>query len=360
MKILVFRIGSLGDNLVAIPAIQAIKENYPKTRLYLLGNKLFASPRVLGQEIFEGSGLFTGYFQYPVIAGWIGRLIRPFRMFLLLLRLRIEKFDALVYLAPTERQKKQVQRDRRFFRMAGISWMIGVDSFKQLGPHAQNSPIPKIPFEADWFLNRLEASGLKTRPPNSGAMELHFNNFERRKLQHIVSDLPSDGGRLWIGIGPGSNQPAKIWPKERFERVVLELIQKHDVWPTVFGGREDQNLGEELIRFWGRGYNFAGLLPVRLSGLALEKCQLYLGNDTGAMHLAALMKVPCVAVFCSHSYPGQWFPYGSGHKVFYQQIECAGCGLVECIERKMECILSIQTDEVLDACRQVLEKSHNT
>ncbi|HAK05935.1 MAG TPA: hypothetical protein DCO65_01465, partial [Spartobacteria bacterium] len=53
-------------------------------------------------------------------------------------------------------------------------------------------------------------------------------------------------------------------------------------------------------------------------------------------------------------HPGRWYPRGEGHRVFRSQIECEGCGLVECIERQMECIKRISANEVLDACREVL------
>jgi ADP-heptose:LPS heptosyltransferase len=70
--------------------------------------------------------------------------------------------------------------------------------------------------------------------------------------------------------------------------------------------------------------------------------------------MAAAVGVPCVAIFSSRDYPGRWYPQGEGHRVFRSQIECEGCGLVECIEKQMECIKRISANEVLDACREIL------
>jgi len=64
--------------------------------------------------------------------------------------------------------------------------------------------------------------------------------------------------------------------------------------------------------------------------------------------------VPCVVTFSSRDRPGLWFPQGSGHRVFRSQIECEGCGLVQCIERQNECLKRISADEVLEACRSML------
>jgi heptosyltransferase-2/heptosyltransferase-3 len=74
------------------------------------------------------------------------------------------------------------------------------------------------------------------------------------------------------------------------------------------------------------------------------------------MHLAAAVNVPCVAIFSSRDRPGLWSPQGEGHQVFRSQIDCEGCGLVECVVRQNECLTRISATEVLDACREILAK----
>src|SRR5204863_5210250 len=135
----------------------------------------------------------------------------------------------------------------------------------------------------------------------------------------------------------------------RYEEVVRRLIGQFDSWPVIFGGSEDKGLGDAMLQTWGRGYNAAGALGLRPSAAAIGRCAMYLGNDTGTMHLAAAASVPCVAIFCSHYYPGWWYPLGNNHKVFRTAIDCELCELQVCIEKKMECILSISMDEVTAA-----------
>ena len=134
------------------------------------------------------------------------------------------------------------------------------------------------------------------------------------------------------------------------------LIAEHDVWPVTFGGPHDQATGDRLIRAWGRGYNAAGALSVRAAAAALARCALFLGNDTGPMHLAAAVGRPCVAVFSSRDWPGAWFPYGGGHRVFRTDIDCDGCMLLDCVERRMECIRAVPVEVVLQACRETLSR----
>src|SRR5262249_21962501 len=147
---------------------------------------------------------------------------------------------------------------------------------------------------------------------------------EENEVTSWMQGLSSDGGKPWIAFGPGSKMPAKRWPLDRFAAVGKRLIHEFDVWPVVFGGAEDQPDAERLLAEWGRGYNAAGGLSVRGAALALKRCLLYVGNDTGTMHLAAAVGTPCVAVFSARDWPGRWYPYGSGHRVFRSRIECEG------------------------------------
>jgi ADP-heptose:LPS heptosyltransferase len=125
---------------------------------------------------------------------------------------------------------------------------------------------------------------------------------------------------------------------------------------VVFGGPEDCATGEELLNRWQRGYNAAGALDVRTAALALKQCTVYVGNDTGTMHLASAVGVPCVAIFSSREWPGLWHPHGKNNHVFRAAIECEGCGLVDCVQRKNECLRTTQVDKVVDAAAEIFNE----
>lgn len=353
-KVLVYRIGSLGDNLVALPAIRAAKKRFPDARFLLLSNDQVGANHVPGGEIYRGTGLFDGFLTYPVDFSGKGRLLLLFRLLRLVLSLRLQNFDALIYLPPTTRPRRHVKRDMAFFRFAGIKRIYGGIRLTPFPPKVPGQFLPMAQHEADAMLSSLQSSGFPVPPPGQGDMDLSLGDIERRAVEAVLRQMPSDGGRPWVGVGPGSKQPVKVWPGERYREVVRKLIHERDVWPVIFGGGEDRELGESLLNAWGRGYNLAGRLAVRESAMALSRCALYLGNDTGTMHLAAAVKTPCAAVFCSHARPGQWYPYGPGHRVFRTAIDCEACGLVDCVERKKECILAIGVEEVVQGCLELM------
>ncbi len=351
-RILVFRIGQLGDTIVSIPAMQVVRKSYPEAHIALLCDRHPGKRHVVASDLLRGSKLFDEYISYPVSAS--AELLRSGRMAALLVRIRRRRFGTLVYLAPTNRKPEQIARDRKFFAMAGIRNFIGMNGFTELEPKRSDQGLAETPRESELLLRRLAESGLETEWAIGSQMDLGLGQTEEIAVSEWRARLGPDEGRRWIAVGPGSKMPAKRWPLRRFEEVVTQLISELNIWPVVFGGPEDKLVGEWLLKHWGCGYNSAGALGIRPSLAALKRCAMFLGNDTGTMHMAAAVEVPCVAIFSSRERPGLWYPHGDGHRIFRSEIECEGCGLVECVERGNECLKRIAVDQVLMASREML------
>jgi asparagine synthase (glutamine-hydrolysing) len=351
-RILVFRIGQLGDTIVALPAMWAVRKNFPEAHIALLYDRHPGKTHVIASDLLRGSKIFDDYLSYPVSPS--DTVWRKTRMAGLLTAIRARRFDTLVYLAPTSRTPQQIERDRRFFSMAGILNFIAMSGFEELEPKRPGQPFRMTEPESNLLLRRLAASGLSVSAGDESTMDLGIGPNDEALLDQWLKDLPPDGGRDWIAIGPGSKMPAKRWQLRRFEEVVHRLINEFEIWPVIFGGEEDKVFGDWLLEKWSCGYNAAGALGIRSSLAAMQRCRMFLGNDTGTMHMAAAVGLRCVAVFSSRERPGLWYPHGTGHRVFRSDIECEGCGLVECLERENECLNRITTDKVLSACRDML------
>ena len=354
-RILVFRIGQLGDTIAALPALWAVKQHFANAELTLLCDHHPGTSHVLGMDLLRDTGLFQGFELYPVRAGKVGKLRQSTDMLKLLSRLKKKKFDTLVYLSPSARTHRQILRDKRFFRAAGIKQFIGTEGFAAPPVMIPGQPLEAVPHESELLLARLAASNIHVPATGQGCMDLNLGTKEAAEVEVWLAKLPAAGGRPWIGFGPGSKMSAKRWPVERFAEVGRNLIERFDIWPVVFGGPEDGETAATLLAEWGRGYSAAGELSVRAAAEALKRCRLYVGNDTGTMHLAAAVNTRCVAVFSARDWPGRWYPYGAGHRVFREQIECEGCNLVDCVERQNECLNRIRAEQVTAACEDVLK-----
>lgn len=359
-RVLVFHIGSLGDTLVALPALWAVHDNFPHAHRTLL-TKTSARPGIpVGRDIVGGCGLFDEILlfngDYHAYGRNLSRLEKALGALRLWWTLRRGRYDLVVYLAPSVRAQAQIDRDTLFFRWAGIRQVIGARQMREAfegvtgADTAPSAPVlARVDSEAELLLRRLDGSGLALRPLAQSRMDLALQPHELEAIAAWRTTLPKSQGRPWVAVAPGSNLQSKLWPLDRYEAVVRRLIEQHDVWPVIFGGPEDVTAGHELVEAWGRGVNTAGLFSVRQSAAALHGCVVYVGNDTGTMHLAASAGVPCVAVFSARDLPGKWEPLGPHHSVMRRDVPCAGCMLVKCVERDRQCLREITVDEVTQA-----------
>lgn len=158
-----------------------------------------------------------------------------------------------------------------------------------------------------------------------------------------------------IAIAPGSKWSSKLWAEENYISVVKKISEKYNAYPVIFGGQEDFEIGQRIINSVAKGANAAGSLNVRESCAALENCIFYLGNDTGTMHMAAAVGIPCIAIFAATDYPGRWFPFGNENKIFRVSVECEGCHTPVCFNQN-KCLKLVTVDEVFKACCEFLEK----
>lgn len=351
-RILIYRIGQLGDTVVALPSIRAVRQQFPGAHIALLSDASSESNHALPRQVLP-VGLIDQWLTYPPV----GDPSRMTGMLRLLRCLRHARFDTLVYLSPRLRSSFQVKRDLAFFRAAGIKQIVGhkgIDSLKQKG--APPRPLPVLEHESDHLLQRLAKSGITVPPPDHAEMNLALTVAEQKAadewLREKVKGYPESA--LMVGIGAGSKWPSKIWPEDRFLELGRRLILELGLFPVVFGGNADQAQGQRLIKAWGRGANAAGAIDIRTAAAALARCQLYVGNDTGTMHLAAATGTPCVVLMSAQDWPGRWSPYGAGHTVLRRTVPCEGCMLQVCTEEGLRCLKEVEVEDVLKACASTI------
>jgi ADP-heptose:LPS heptosyltransferase len=355
-RILVFRIGHLGDTLIALPAFWTLRKTFPEAHLALLSNVNEQNPNfVQAQSVLPKTGLFDEWISYPSLNSQ-KKLLEKLPK--LLLKLRQARFDTLVYLTTRNRSLNQLKRDLLFFRLAGIKKTIGIKNLEsELLKTDAPRPLPEIKTEAQFLLDCLQRDGIEK---SETASLLHFSPNETEFAQNWLRKncLTEWAENRLVGIAPGAKWDSKIWPEERFAETGNRLIKEFNAFPVIFGGSEDRAKGNRLIELWQKGANAAGELNIRPAAAALAECRFYLGNDTGTMHLAACVGRPCVVVFASIDWNGRWYPFGAGHRVFRSVVPCEGCLSENCLNPdKNLCLTKIDTESVWQACRQVWEET---
>jgi ADP-heptose:LPS heptosyltransferase len=160
----------------------------------------------------------------------------------------------------------------------------------------------------------------------------------------------------FIACNVGGKIEVKDWGRERWQTLLSRIAIRHSqLGFVIIGASDERERGDELCRHWiGPTLNLSGELTPRESAAVLEKAALFIGHDSGPMHLAAAVGVPCVAIFSARDKPGVWFPHGEGHKVLYHQTHCHGCRLTTCEKYGAKCITSITVEEVQTALDELL------
>jgi len=140
------------------------------------------------------------------------------------------------------------------------------------------------------------------------------------------------------------------------------LVQKHAARIVVIGGKGEEALGDEIVRELGhRGINTAGRTTLRQAAALMQRCALYVGNDTGPMHLAAAAGLRVVEISChprdgSRAHPqspARFGPWRVPHAILQPHAPTAPCTNT-CIAEAPHCILNVQVDSVKDAVERLL------
>ncbi|RJX16607.1 MAG: glycosyltransferase family 9 protein [Desulforudis sp.] len=347
--ILIFRTGQLGDTLVAMPAIQAIRTHYPQHRLVLLTDQYGEGVGMISSwTVLEPTGWFDDVVFYspsPTMRGKFSNLIHLVRK---LKQLRIGRvFD----LSP-ERTGRQYWRDRFFFQvLTGIPAYTSSGIFRYPARDA-NGILPRL--EPEWKrLVKVVGEG------NNTPFSLPIPDKANKEADALLEQYGLLQDNKLLAVGPGSKMPAKRWPFARFVELGKQLRKNFPLLKLmIVGGLEDTELGNSLVAAWdGQGYNAAGRLSIYGSAALMKRCSGYVGNDTGSMHLMAMVGKPCVGIFSARDYPGMWEPYGTGHVILRHETACARCMLETCTNEQMKCINEITVAQVYHAASALIEET---
>jgi len=279
-RILIIRPGALGDTLLALPAIRALRRAAgPEARLEVVGYpawlELALNPLHADAAHSIDRGLFAGLFG-PALQHEIRRFLAGFSLVVAWCH------DREGWLASTLRQ-------------------AAVDCL-QAAPY----PSPTDPAHAtDHLLRTLTAVGIEAPEPSTP--ELSLPDEARVAARGFLRERRMAPGEF-LAVHPGSGSPSKDWSPERFARVA-ERARTAGLKPLLVCGEADRDSVGALLSRLAFEPPLAAELDVLKLAAVLEEAAAYVGNDSGVTHLAAATGVPTVALF-GPSDPRIWAPRG--------------------------------------------------
>lgn len=293
-RILFVRTDRMGDLLMSLPAIHAVRRAFPQAETQLLLQKELA-PLLEGHPDLDR--LLP--FEPKQASGWSG-IFRTAR------RLRRERFDAVIVMNPT-----------RLFHaasfLAGIPLRIGYR--RKLGLLLTRSlPDTKASRDLHESQYNLELVGLLGIPAPEGTLRLPARQEAEAEARQLLAEHRVPDGQPVIAVHPWTSNPAKSWPLDSFWRTVGVL--RKGSHPLLLIG---QSSPEEA----GRGSIPAGLVdltdktPLAVLPSLLRRCAALLSNDSGPVHIAAAVGTPVVVV-APREHARQlerWKPLGPGHRI---------------------------------------------
>jgi heptosyltransferase II len=327
-RILVRSSNWLGDAVMSVPAVRAIKDGRPDVHVTIAAPDKIAP---MWKLIPEADAIV------PLPNGSLLQVVR-------LLKQRMP-FDVAI-LFPNS------------LRVALESWLSGIPNRVGYRGHGRS-----------WLVNQIIREPRKPGPPEHHS--LRFLRVARECGAEIseslwtpltahacgsdqLSTLNSQPPKLGLCSG-AEYGPAKRWLPERFAEAAAKITVQSSAQWILFGTKNDVEAGEQIAAAIGdHCVNRIGQTTLDQLIFELRQCRLLLTNDTGTMHLATLLGVPVVAVFGSTE-PRLTGPLGNGHIVLRHHVECSPCFLREC-PIDFRCMKAVTAEEVTDAVLSMLGK----
>ena len=261
---------------------------------------------------------------------------------------------------------ESARRDAVFFRMCGNPRQIGVPLTEEmqhnrwLGDDLQFEP------EGSRLARNISELG-DARLDDPSSWDLHLTEAEAARAREALAPA---GDLALIAVSVGTKVQAKDWGRDNWRALLREVAGLYPRHALALSGAPEESEGSEFAaEGWREAsasqagpapvVNLCGKLSPRESAAAFARARIFIGHDSGPMHLAAAVQTPCVAIFAARNRPRTWFPYGEQHRVLYHRVPCWGCELETCIVEGKRCLTSITVAEVVAEVQAVLGKQSN-
>jgi len=325
----------IGDGIMCLPAIRAFKTHFPDERVAVAAKRYLAG-------VFQG---IPGIDEIiPLPDRWtLGSYISA------LGELRKKRFDRGILFTNSF-------SSALFFRLAGISPCAGYE--RDGRGWLLHDKVPRADMAEHhqrYYLKIIEhLAGEKIAPAFPAGLVV--SAAEKEWAAGWLSRQGISRGTPLLAVSPtAAYGSAKAWLPERFRQVLGLWSERHpDTAILLLGGPSERDRIAAMIDgLKGCVHNLAGRLALRQSIAVLSLCRLFIGNDSGLMHVASALGVPLAAVF-GPTEPGRTAPLAGRTRLLYRGADCAPCTRREC-PTDHRCMAAIGADEVLAAAEELWE-----
>ncbi len=346
-KILVLRLSAVGDVIRTLPAVKALKEEVPSSSITWIVEEpsqafLESQPEVDSVILFPRKRWTRGIKSLGMIWETIGEMWR------FIVGLRKQKFDVVL-------DFHGILKSGLLSFLSGSRERIGYDrSSTKEGNSLFSNVKVRLPkekisrFERNFAL--LRGMGLEVE---DFKYSLHISPPDREYVASFLKSSATPLKRPLIAIHPGTSIKAlfKRWPPDQYARLADRLARELSATVLFTWGTEEL----EWVEGIRREMEEPSLLGPKTESLTqlgevYRQCDLYIGGDTGPMHIASLMGIPVVVIY-GPTDPIENEPFGNHIKI-RKEVGCNPCHKYSC--KELHCIKAVSADEVFKATKEIL------
>jgi heptosyltransferase II len=337
MKILIRATNWVGDAILALPALRAVRKRFPDAEIAIVARPyvadIYGDQEICNQLIpYDPKGSHAGFFGRERLAA----------------QLRAQKFDVALLL-------------QNAFDAAWLAWRANIPERIGYARDARSFLLTKaVPLprhgetpahEKFYYLELLHRAGWLDSLKDESFIGLHVPEEKRRSADEFLCKSGVRPGALRLAIGAGASYgSAKCWPPSRFAEVANRLQAEADADVILFGTAAETNVSTAITAEMRQPpIDLTGKTAIADVPALLSQCHLFIGNDSGAMHVAAAVGLPVVAVF------GPTDPFGTAPvtercSIVHQKSYCSPCFLRRC-PTDHRCMTAIAADMVEAAAK---------
>ncbi|MDE0186137.1 MAG: glycosyltransferase family 9 protein [Candidatus Poribacteria bacterium] len=285
-RILILRMGPLGETILTTPVIRALRIRFPNAHIAYM----VAPAR---EQLVSANPYLDEVITYDICVPKLvyGIMKRAFQM--------------AVVLQPTFRLVLHIFLARIPFR---VGFETNCCSGRLLHVAVPNNTAQH---ETNRYLDVVRGIGIQ---PDSGEPEMFVDDCAQRWAGGFLAKFRIDSNHPLIGLNPGTGSVSRRWQKERFAEIGNLLHRDYNAQIIITGGPREGSLPYELADMMGCSpIVLTGTTPMQL-GAVIQRCRLFISNDTGPMHMSTAVKTPTIALFGS-SDPSRWGPFWNRHTI---------------------------------------------
>jgi len=338
-KILIARTDRIGDVILSLPAIKAVRKAFPGDYIAIM-----VQPRI--DDILKGNPDIDEVIVYDKNKKHKGVL----KNLGFIKWLKAKKFDMVLNLHSTKRMNL-------LCFLAGIPVRIGYARGK-----ADFLLTDKIKYtkklgekhEVEYSLDVLRHLGIS---PEFSLPYIYIQSEDEKKADEILGDLGINKGEKFAILHPGASCRSKMWPLENFAKTGDMLVEDLKIKAMINLAPDQAWLGEK-VRAMMKNKPVFFCEPTTLGELAalFKKASLVISNDSGPVHIAAATRAPVISIF-GRNQPGlspvRWRPLGDKSVAIHKDVGCVECLAHDC-KKGFLCLEAIKPEEILEEARKLL------